>query len=83
MVSVFDKARMPYTRAVLLELLRFASIVPTGIPHMAIQDTTLAGYTVRKGTPVSHFKSNIIKHRPIIRYIKYNYPTWYVSSFSE
>ena len=43
---------MPYTQATVLELLRFSSIVPLGIPHTAMCDTTVKGYTIPAGTEV-------------------------------
>ena len=37
------------------ELLRYISHVPTLIPHAAMEDTTLGGYTIPKDTQVMKF----------------------------
>ncbi|XP_054690173.1 cytochrome P450 2J2-like [Grus americana] len=45
-----DKENMPYTSAVLSEVLRMGNVVPLGVPRMSTSDTTLAGYHLPKGT---------------------------------
>ncbi|XP_072167977.1 cytochrome P450 2J4-like [Diadema setosum] len=45
-----DRKTSPYTNAVILECMRFSSVVPLGVAHKAAADTTLAGYHVPKGT---------------------------------
>ncbi|XP_009687467.2 cytochrome P450 2J2 [Struthio camelus] len=45
-----DKENMPYTSAVLSEVLRLGNIVPLGVPRMSTSDTTLAGFHLPKGT---------------------------------
>ncbi|KAJ1525879.1 hypothetical protein ONE63_009071 [Megalurothrips usitatus] len=49
-VSLADKPDMPYTEAAILEALRVAS--SPIVPHVATQDTSIAGYHVDKGTVV-------------------------------
>ncbi|KAK3921920.1 Cytochrome P450 307a1 [Frankliniella fusca] len=49
-VSLADRPNMPYTEATILEALRVAS--SPIVPHVATQDTTIAGYQVDKGTMV-------------------------------
>ncbi|XP_067009253.2 cytochrome P450 307a1 [Anabrus simplex] len=49
-LSMFDKPNMPYTEATILETLRTAS--SPIVPHVATQDTDIAGYAVTKGTVV-------------------------------
>jgi cytochrome P450 len=34
----------------LLEILRFSALVPLSVPHSAMEDTTLRGYFIAKGT---------------------------------
>uniref|UniRef100_A0A8C5UFU8 Cytochrome P450 subfamily 2 J19 n=1 Tax=Malurus cyaneus samueli TaxID=2593467 RepID=A0A8C5UFU8_9PASS len=48
--SMADKENMPYTSAVLSEVLRMGNVVPLGVPRMATSDTTLAGFHLPKGT---------------------------------
>ncbi|GLH13448.1 Cytochrome P450 307a1 [Gryllus bimaculatus] len=49
-LAIFDRARMPYTDAAILETLRVAS--SPIVPHVSTQDTDIAGYAVEKGTVV-------------------------------
>ncbi|OPJ76996.1 cytochrome P450 2J2 [Patagioenas fasciata monilis] len=48
--TMADKENMPYTSAVLSEVLRMGNVVPLGVPRMSTSDTTLAGFHVPKGT---------------------------------
>jgi cytochrome P450 len=50
--SFEDRTRMHYTEAVLLELLRYATITPQAVPHYTVTDTTLNGYDIPKDTLV-------------------------------
>ncbi|XP_067673020.1 cytochrome P450 1A1-like [Haliotis asinina] len=45
-----DRGKMTYTEAVIHESMRLTSISPLAIPHMAMEDTWLQGYHVKKGT---------------------------------
>lgn len=54
MYLTFSSAhRMPYVEAVILEMLRFASIVPTGLLHTALEDVMIGEYKIPKGTWVT------------------------------
>ncbi|XP_063239112.1 cytochrome P450 306a1 [Bacillus rossius redtenbacheri] len=45
-----DAASLPLTSAALAETQRIRSVVPLGIPHGALEDTELAGYSIPRGT---------------------------------
>ena len=47
-----DKLRLPYTEAVIAELMRYVSFMPVAIPHYTVQDVTLGGYRIPKDTVV-------------------------------
>jgi cytochrome P450 len=45
-----DRSELPYTQAVINELLRYSSLVPFSLFHKATKDVQLAGYTIPKDT---------------------------------
>ncbi|XP_055524353.1 probable cytochrome P450 304a1 [Wyeomyia smithii] len=45
-----DRTQLPYTEATLREALRIDTLVPSGIAHVALEDTKLRGYDIPKGT---------------------------------
>ncbi|XP_067683803.1 steroid 17-alpha-hydroxylase/17,20 lyase-like isoform X1 [Haliotis asinina] len=51
-VHVSDRENLPYTDAVVHEVLRMRAVVPIGAPHSTLCDTTVGGYDVPKGTMV-------------------------------
>ncbi|ODM92726.1 Farnesoate epoxidase [Orchesella cincta] len=48
--SLSDRASLPYTEAVLLEVLRKSSLVPMGVLHRMLKDTMFEGYLLPKNT---------------------------------
>ena len=52
--SLDDKSKLPYVEAFILETLRFANIVPLGVPHATIEDRDVIfdGFRIPKGTTV-------------------------------
>ncbi|XP_017085359.2 cytochrome P450 307a1-like [Drosophila eugracilis] len=55
-ISLYDMNKMPYTMAVILEVLRHSS--SPIVPHVAMEDTVISGFGVTKGTIV--FINNFI-----------------------
>ncbi|CAH1788523.1 unnamed protein product [Owenia fusiformis] len=47
-----DRANLPYVDAFLLELMRYVTILPFAVPHKAMSDTTLRGYSIPAGTQI-------------------------------
>ena len=53
-VSMSKKPEMPYTNAFIQELLRFRTLVPLNVPHVANQDTKIDEYIFPKNTIVRY-----------------------------
>ncbi|XP_008922740.2 cytochrome P450 2J6-like isoform X1 [Manacus vitellinus] len=53
LVCYEDRKKLPYTNAVVHEILRFSSIVLITIPREAVKDTTVLGYRLPKGTLIT------------------------------
>ena len=52
-VTLYDRDNMPYTRAVIYELVRFVTVTPGSLPHTTLKNTSVCGVNVPKGTNVS------------------------------
>ncbi|KAG8228705.1 hypothetical protein J437_LFUL008694 [Ladona fulva] len=50
LVTLEDAIHLPYTEAAIAEAQRIRPVVPLGIPHGALKDTSLGGYRIPKGT---------------------------------
>ncbi|XP_077005589.1 cytochrome P450 2J2-like [Tamandua tetradactyla] len=50
--SVADRERLPYTNAVIHEVLRMGNIIPLNVPREVVADTTVDGYYLPKGTMI-------------------------------
>ncbi|XP_042888422.1 cytochrome P450 2L1-like [Penaeus japonicus] len=48
--SLQDREKMPYTDAMLLETLRYSSLLPVSLFHSTTEEVKVAGYTIPKGT---------------------------------
>ncbi|XP_068240641.1 cytochrome P450 2L1-like [Palaemon carinicauda] len=59
LVTLEDKPRIPYTEAVINEVLRMSSLTNVGVPHSPIRDVILAGYKIPKGSLVTPVTASI------------------------
>jgi cytochrome P450 len=60
-VGYKDRDNLPYLHAVILEVMRITSLVPTALPHSALHDTKLRGYDIDKDTMV-FFNLHSVSH---------------------
>jgi len=65
-VSITDRPNMPYTLAVMDEVFRMSSIVPTGVQHRAIAGRDFKDYFIPKDTWIF----------PNLHYLHYNPKIW-------
>ena len=53
LITLTDRQDMPYSRAVLFEILRYASVVALGVPHRTMSEVEIGGVTIPENTTVN------------------------------
>ncbi|XP_037660990.1 cytochrome P450 2C23-like [Choloepus didactylus] len=55
-----DKMKLPYTEAVLHEIQRYITLLPSNLPHTVIRDTKFRQYVIPKGTTILPLLSSVL-----------------------
>ncbi|KAB0348505.1 hypothetical protein FD754_013362 [Muntiacus muntjak] len=55
-----DKMKLSYTEAVLHEIQRYITLIPSNVAHAVVRDTKFRQYVIRKGTTVLPLLSSIL-----------------------
>ncbi|XP_063818179.1 cytochrome P450 2G1-like [Pseudophryne corroboree] len=58
--GISDRIHMPYTNAVIHEIMRYLDLTPMALPHLVTEDTHFRGYTIPKGTTVIPLLSSVL-----------------------
>ncbi|CAH2314105.1 cytochrome P450 2G1 [Pelobates cultripes] len=56
-----DRSQMPYTEAVIHEMMRFINLIPMGVPRKTTRDVELEGYRIPKDTNVFPMLGTVLK----------------------
>merc|ERR1711976_245439 len=59
--SIKDRQNLPYTEAVLMEIQRYANIIPTGVQHVSLRDFTVNDITIPASTLIQPLLTEILK----------------------
>lgn len=60
MPCMSDKMKLPYTEAVLHEIQRYITLLPSNLPHAVAQDTKFRQYVIPKGTTILPLLSSVL-----------------------
>jgi cytochrome P450 len=58
--SLADRSRLPYVEATILEVMRFKTILPLGLPRETTREVEVNGYTIPAGTSVKNSLINTL-----------------------
>lgn len=58
--SMADKVKLPYTDAMVHEIQRYITLLPSSLPHAVVRDTKFRHYVIPKGTAVFPLLSSIL-----------------------
>uniref|UniRef100_A0A915EMV6 Cytochrome P450 n=1 Tax=Ditylenchus dipsaci TaxID=166011 RepID=A0A915EMV6_9BILA len=59
-VTLADRAKLPYTNAVINESQRFCNLLPINLAHKATKDVQIGGFKIAKGTVIVPNISNVL-----------------------
>merc|ERR1712241_1049472 len=59
--SIADRPALPYVEAVIMEVQRYANIVPNGVQHVNSRDITVNGVTIPAHTMIQPLLTNLLK----------------------
>ncbi|KAM5164345.1 cytochrome P450 2K1-like [Mantella aurantiaca] len=77
---LLHRKQMPYTDAVIHEILRFGNIAPTSVPHSTTNDVTLKGFFIPKGTHVITLLYSALKDKEHFEKPEEFYPQHFLDS---
>ncbi|CAI9594703.1 unnamed protein product [Staurois parvus] len=79
-LCLMHKKQMPYTDAVIHEILRFGNIAPTGVPHSTAQDVTIKEFFIPKGTYIITLLYSVLKDKDYFEKPEEFYPEHFLDS---
>ena len=69
--NAYHQKEMPYTQAVIFEMLRYVSQTPLAIPHKSNKDIMLNGYLIEKDSGVSSLSLNLLVSNLLSSFLKF------------
>ncbi|GJJ11062.1 hypothetical protein Clacol_005293 [Clathrus columnatus] len=63
--SIEDSGRLKYINAILQELLRWNTVVPSGLPHVLMEDDVVGKYFIPKGTIVFGNTWSLLRNKSV------------------